>query len=68
MSINSENAEWIISKITEIRRINNESWMDMLKLAFKHAPKEAAEIMGVITYNDEKINALTKKLGELVNE
>lgn len=38
----------IIDQIEAIRAKNNKNWMDVLRLAFKHAPKEAAEIMAGI--------------------
>ena len=31
----------IINKIEIIRSKNNKNWMDLLRLAFKYAPKEA---------------------------
>ena len=36
--------------------------MDLLKLAFKHDPKNASKIIGRITDYDKKISRLTKKL------
>ena len=35
------NSNKIINKIKKIRSQNNENWMSLLKLAFKHAPKDA---------------------------
>jgi len=54
----------LIDRIQVIRTANNSLWMRLLKLAFKHAPKEAAEIMQGITKNDAAINALSRELGE----
>ena len=35
----------IIDEIEKIRTKNNVNWMDVLRLAFKHAPEEAKELM-----------------------
>ncbi len=58
-------AEEIITNIQEIRSKNNKNWMDLLRLAFKHAPKEASDIMSAITSCDAEINKLTKSLSEV---
>jgi|TARA_B100000767_G_C19731929_1_gene522108 hypothetical protein len=52
----------IINKIQKIRSRNNVNWMNILKLAFKHAPNEASKIMGKINLDDKKISTLLKKL------
>ena len=52
----------IINSIQEIRSKNNVNWMDLLRLAFKHSPTEAAEIMQNIYNKDEEISVLAKKL------
>ena len=51
-----------INQISEIRRLNNENWMEVLRLCFKHSPKEAKEIFKKITKNDKEINKLSKEL------
>lgn len=51
-----------INKIEKIRSVNNVKWMDILRLAFKYAPKEASKIMKKINLNDKKISTLLKKL------
>lgn len=56
----------IINKIEEIRKTNNFQWMNLMRLAFKHAPKESQKIMAQIGKRDSEINALTKQLGEAV--
>ena len=38
-------SEKIIGKIEKIRSKNNVNWMDILSLAFKHDPKNAAKIV-----------------------
>ena len=52
----------IISKIEKIRSKNNVNWMDILRLAFKLDPKNAAKIMKKINYDDKKISDLLSKL------
>ena len=52
----------IIDKIENIRKKNNKNWMDLLRLSFKHSPKETAKIMSLIYKDDQKISKLVKKL------
>ena len=52
----------VIDEIETIRKKNNVNWMNVLRLAFKHAPKEAAQIMSKIYRDDSKISKLVKKL------
>ena len=51
-----------IRQIQKIRSLNNVKWMDILRLAFKYAPKEASKIMRKVNLNDKKISNLLKKL------
>lgn len=52
----------IIDEIEMVRSRNNKNWMDILRLAFQHAPSEAANILADIYMEDAKISALAKKL------
>ena len=52
----------IINKIQKIRSKNNTSWMQILKIAFKHSPNETAKVLSKIYLDDKRINALAKKL------
>ena len=52
----------IIDQIENIRKKNNKNWMDILRLAFKHSPNNAAKIMLSIYKDDQKISKLVKKL------
>ena len=54
----------LIDQIERIRGKNNKNWMDLLRLAFKHAPKEAAEIVAEIYRHDQDISELAKKLSD----
>ena len=52
----------LIKKIQKIRSRNNANWMNILKLAFKYAPKEAGKLMNKINSDDKKISNLVNKL------
>mgnify|MGYP001216449206 CR=1 FL=1 len=52
----------IIDQIESIRGKNNINWMNMLRLAYKKSPAEAAKIMSKIYTDDSKISNLVKKL------
>lgn len=55
--------QWI-NKVQKIRARNNINWMNILKLAFKHAPKEAKNLMKKINSDDKKISKLLNKLSK----
>lgn len=52
----------IIDQISNIRKKNNDNWMDILKIAFKNMPEESSKIMKRIFNQDTKISNLSKKL------
>ena len=52
----------IIDEIQSIRSKNNTNWMDILRLAFKHAPDEARELQRKITKMDNRISKLAEEL------
>jgi len=54
----------IIDQIELVRTRNNKNWMDILRLAFKHSPKEAAVILAEIYKEDKDISDLAKQLTE----
>lgn len=54
----------LIDQIEQIRGKNNKNWMDLLRLAFRHAPQEAGAIMAEIYKMDGDISQLAKKLTE----
>ena len=54
----------IISKIQNIRIKNNVNWMDILRLATKHAPQETIKLMKKINSQDKKITSLFKKIAK----
>jgi hypothetical protein len=58
----------LINQIQAVRARNNKNWMALLRLAFAHAPEEAAVIMKKITNNDAKINTLSAQLGDYYKE
>ena len=58
------NEKSIINKIEKIRTKNNKNWMNLLRLAFKYAPKKAKVIVNKINKQDKEISQLLKKLGK----
>ena len=54
----------IIDEIEKVRSGNNMNWMDILRLAFTHAPKDAKELMKKIDHEDNRISELVKKLSK----
>lgn len=52
----------IINEIQKVRNNNNVNWMDILKIAFEHAPDKTREIFKRITHDDLLINKLSEKL------
>ena len=55
----------IIDEIEKVRTRNNVNWMNILSLAFTHAPEKAKELMKKINTADDEISELLKKfLGE----
>ena len=52
----------IIDSIEQVRTKNNKNWMDLLRLAFQHAPEEAAAIVAEIYREDSAIAGLSEKL------
>tara|TARA_Y100000031_G_C8047265_1_gene304486 strand:- start:204 stop:422 length:219 start_codon:yes stop_codon:yes gene_type:complete len=57
----------IISKIEKVRSKNNVNWMGLLRLAFKHAPKDASKLMKRVNSEDKKISSLLHKLSSKKN-
>jgi hypothetical protein len=55
----------IINKIEIIRSKNNKNWMDLLRLAFKYAPKEAKKILKKINQHDKKISNLFNEISKI---
>jgi len=59
-----KNYQTIIKKIENLRKKNNINWMDILRLAMKHDPKETKKILKNINNYDKKIssevNSITK--------
>tara|TARA_B110000305_G_C19084331_1_gene467744 strand:+ start:154 stop:348 length:195 start_codon:yes stop_codon:yes gene_type:complete len=46
----------IINKIQLLRKKNNINWMDILRLAMKHAPSETKKILKNVNNYDKKIS------------
>ena len=54
----------IIDQIEKLRSRNNRNWMDILRVAFRHSPKESAKILKEILDMDKKLLKISKKLSE----
>ena len=54
----------IIDEIENVRKENNINWMDILRLAFIHAPDEAKKLVKKINQHDNKISQLFEKLSK----
>ena len=52
----------VIDEVEKVRNRNNVNWMDVLRLAFTHAPEKAKKLMEKINDEDNKIFELFKKL------
>ena len=52
----------LIDQIENIRKKNNKNWMDLLRISFKHNPKEAKIILKNIFADDQRINKIVKKI------
>ena len=48
----------IINKIEKVRSKNNVNWMDVLRVALRHAPDETIKLMKNINQKDRKISNL----------
>jgi len=53
-----------IDKIEKVRARNNVNWMDVLRLAFTHAPEEARDLLRKINREDAEISELLNELTE----
>ena len=54
----------LINQIQNVRSKNNKYWMDLMRLAFKYAPKEASKTIKKINILDKKISSLVEKLAK----
>ena len=48
----------------KVREKNNVSWMDVLRLAFKHAPEESKKLVKKINKLDAEITSLWQDLAK----
>lgn len=54
--------DYIINRIENIRAKNNCNWMDILRLAMKHDPKNAKKILKSIFELDKAVCAEVEKM------
>jgi len=52
----------IIDEVEKVRTKNNVNWMDILRLAFTHAPEDARQLMGRVNEHDQHISNLLQEL------
>jgi hypothetical protein len=53
---------FIIDKIENTRKKNNNNWMNIVRLAINIAPEKVIKIMKKIDKNDNRISSLFKKM------
>lgn len=53
-----------LSPIRRIREANNDPWLELVFLAVKHAPSEAAKCLKEIAGNDTQVKRWTQRLAE----
>ena len=58
----------IIDEIENVRTKNNVNWMDILRLAFIHAPKDASKLLKRINTMDNRVSELINKLSSDSND
>ena len=51
-----------LDKIENERKQNNVNWMDVLRIALKHAPDETIKLMKKINRKDQTLTNLFKKV------
>ncbi len=54
----------IIDEIEKVRTRNNVNWMDILRLAIRHSPDEAIELLRKVNSEDERISKLFNSISE----
>jgi hypothetical protein len=52
----------ILDQIRDVRTLNNTLWINVMRVAMKHAPAETKKLIQQITTNDRKVSALTARL------
>ena len=62
--LKNKNYMQVIRKIENIRKNNNVNWMDVLRLAFIHAPDDTKKLMKKINKEDNRISELFEKLSK----
>lgn len=54
----------IVKNIENLRRKNNTNWMNILRLALKHSPKETKKLLNKINNFDKKISKEVNSLSK----
>ncbi len=58
----TKNINNVINKIESTRSKNNINWMNILRVAMKHSPRETKNLLRSINTHDRKISKLLKKI------
>tara|TARA_B110000977_G_scaffold175638_1_gene230551 strand:- start:33510 stop:33695 length:186 start_codon:yes stop_codon:yes gene_type:complete len=59
------NYKTIVDSIETTRSKNNKNWMDLLRIALKHCPKDSLKVLKKINKNDKKISKLFSQLSKI---
>lgn len=54
--------EELLETISKAREMNNKNWMNLIKIALKHAPEETKNVLSDIADMDDIIRTFTKRL------
>ena len=52
----------LINQVEDIRRANNGLWIQLLRIALEHAPKQTKAVLKQINFNDSEISKLLKQV------
>ena len=52
----------LINQVEDIRRANNGLWIQLLRIALEHAPKQTKAVLKQINFNDSEISKLLKEV------
>ena len=62
-----KNYKSLVNLIQTTRSKNNKNWMDLLRIALKHNPRDSSKVLKKINNNDKKISKLIDQLSKIKN-
>ena len=62
-----KNYKSLVNLIQITRSKNNKNWMDLLRIALKHNPRDSSKVLKKINNNDKKISKLFDQLSKIKN-